>query len=67
MSNNTSNIRIVILILGIIALACVALVGALALQEKGIPDAIIATLSGAVAAIGAVLVRGDLPSGDDGG
>lgn len=67
MGNNTSNIRMVILILGLIALLCVALVGALALQEKGIPDAIIATLSGSVAAIGAVLVRGDLPPGNDDG
>jgi hypothetical protein len=52
-----TTIRLVVIFLGLVALAGVGLVGVLAYQEKSVPDALIALSSGALSAVAALLVR----------
>ena len=50
-------VRAVVILLGLIALVDLGICGALAWAEKPIGDLFVATLAGAVGAIGAVLSR----------
>lgn len=50
-------VRAVVVLLGVVAILCLAIAGALAWAEKGIPDLFVATAGASVGAIGAVLAR----------
>lgn len=60
-----SNTRLVVLILGVVALVSLAGIILLAYSDKSTPDVLVATVSTAIGAIGAVLVnnRGTEPPG----
>lgn len=51
------NVRIVIILLGLIATVSLTFAGLLALDEKAIPDILVATVSGSLAALGALLSK----------
>lgn len=50
-------VRAVVVFLGLLGLASLIIGGLLANQEKGVPDFIVATGSGALAALGTLLAR----------
>lgn len=50
-----SNIRLVILFLGVALLACLGLIAFLVLNDKNIPDVFVATTGAAIGALGSIL------------
>lgn len=57
MSHDAITMRIALVLLGLIALACIGAGTALLLDDKSVPDAFIALASSGVTAIGLLLTR----------
>jgi hypothetical protein len=57
LSTDRWTVRIVVVVLGLVALAVVGIFGALSLAEKPIPTELVAIGSGALGALGALLAK----------
>lgn len=57
MSNERTTINLVVVFLGLVVLFGMAIGGYLAIDDKGVPDFIVATTSGAIGALGAMLAK----------
>ena len=57
MNNERVTINLVVVFLGLVVLFGMAIGGYLAIDDKGVPDFIVATTSGAIGALGAMLAK----------
>lgn len=57
MNNERTTVNLVVVFLGLVVLFGMAIGGYLAIDDKGVPDFIVATTSGAIGALGAMLAK----------
>lgn len=57
MNNERTTVNLVVVFLGLVVLFGMAIGGYLAIDAKGVPDFIVATTSGAIGALGAMLAK----------
>lgn len=56
-STDRGTVRLVVLVLGLVAVAGIVLIGVLAYQAKAVPDALIALASASLSAVAALLAK----------